>query len=389
MRTSAHPEADRRSAMAALAMTAGAPGDALLYLLLPLYASDFGLTLPEVGLLLAANRLVRIAGYGWVARFYAERGDRPTLTGALVAASACCLVYGTLSGMWLLIGARLVWGLCFGAFNLSTQALAVEEPLGAARRAGISRALTALGPMVALPLGAWVTLMAGPRAIFFVAAIGALCGLLASRAIPVQARRFALPPIRRFTLPTGLDAWAFVEGMVLDGVFLIGLTYLARASGLESPLLAAALLMSARYVTEIVLSPAGGHAATRWGAERMLLVLSLCTALGLVAFGAGWLVSGALAILSLRALQLPLLPVIVGQRFPGPDRVQALVARSLWRDIGAGAGPLVAGLLLPIWPALTIYCFAAGLMAVATVMAVMPVRPAEAERQPGTPGRPG
>ncbi len=374
MKGGAFHNANRNSALSALAMTAGAPGDSLLYLLLPLYAADFGLSLTEVGVLLAANRLVRIAGYGHVAKFYAERGDRPTLTWALIAAACCCIAYATLSGFWLLIGARLVWGLCYGAFNLSNQALAVAEIEGAARRAGISRALAALGPMVALPLGAWVTLEWGPRAIFIVAALGALGGLFASRSLPVLPLRMEVPKIRRFTMPTGLDAWAFVEGMVLDGLFLIGLTYLAKSSGIESPLYAAAMLMASRYLTEILLSPAGGRAASRWGAERMLLVLSLSTAVALVAFGSGWLVAGALAILALRALQLPLLPVIVARRFPGPDRVEALVARSLWRDIGAGVGPLVAGVVLPIWSPALIYSLVAGLLTVVTVMAVMPAR---------------
>ncbi|MCU4118983.1 MFS transporter [Variovorax sp. N23] len=372
MKEASLQSANRNSALSALAMTAGAPGDSLLYLLLPLYASDFGLSLTQVGVLLAANRLVRIAGYGRVAKFYAERGDRPTLTWALIAAACCCIAYATLSGFWLLIGARLVWGLCYGAFNLSNQALAVAEIDGAPRRAGISRALAALGPMVALPLGAWVTLEWGPRAIFVMAALAALCGLFASRALPVLVPRVEVPKIRRFGMPTGLDAWAFVEGMVLDGLFLIGLTYLAKSSGIESPLYAAAMLMASRYLTEILLSPAGGHAASRWGAERMLLMLSLSTALALLAFGAGWLVAGALAILALRALQLPLLPVIVARRFPGPDRVEALVARSLWRDIGAGVGPLVAGLVLPVWSPTLIYALAAVLLAIVTVIAVVP-----------------
>ncbi|MES2531189.1 MAG: MFS transporter [Pseudomonadota bacterium] len=366
--------ANRNSALSALAMAAASPSDALLYLLLPLYASDFGLTLAEVGMLLAANRLVRIVGYGHVAKFYAQRGDRPTLTWALMAATCCCIVYATLSGFWLLIGARLVWGLCYGAFNLSNQALAVAEIEGAARRAGISRALAALGPMVALPLGAWLTLEWGPRAIFVVAALGALGGLFASRSLPVLPRRMEVPKIRRFTMPTGLDVWAFIEGTVLDGLFVIGLTYLAKSSGVESPLFAAAMLMSSRYLTEIVLSPAGGHAASRWGAERMLLVLSLSTAAALVAFGTGWLMVGATAILALRALQLPLLPVIVARRFPGPARVEALVARSLWRDLGGGVGPLVAGVVLPIWSPTLIYTLAAVLLAISAVMAVMPAR---------------
>jgi len=52
--------ADRATRHAALAMAFSLPGDIVLYLLLPLFPAEFGLTLPEAGLLLAANRLVRI-----------------------------------------------------------------------------------------------------------------------------------------------------------------------------------------------------------------------------------------------------------------------------------------------------------------------------------------
>jgi hypothetical protein len=65
--------ADRHSRNASLTLAFAQPGDTLLYLLLPLHHATFGVSLAEAGLLLAANRLVRIAGYGWVARFYAER----------------------------------------------------------------------------------------------------------------------------------------------------------------------------------------------------------------------------------------------------------------------------------------------------------------------------
>src|ERR1051325_3398938 len=68
--------ADRNSRNASLTLAFAQPGDTLLYLLLPLHHAEFGVGLGEAGLLLAANRLVRICGYGWVARFYAERGAR-------------------------------------------------------------------------------------------------------------------------------------------------------------------------------------------------------------------------------------------------------------------------------------------------------------------------
>jgi MFS family permease len=118
-------EADRATFNAAMTLCLALPGDTVLYLLLPIHAAAFGVTLPEVGLLLAANRLVRIVGYNWVAGFYARRGPKAACilagTGAVLAAT----VYASASGLWLLLVARLIWGLSFAA-NSACQAL---EPL--------------------------------------------------------------------------------------------------------------------------------------------------------------------------------------------------------------------------------------------------------------------
>ena len=51
-------------------------GDALLYAVLPVYAEDFGLTLPWVGVMLSANRFVRVFTYGVIARLTNAIGVR-------------------------------------------------------------------------------------------------------------------------------------------------------------------------------------------------------------------------------------------------------------------------------------------------------------------------
>ncbi|MDM0035132.1 MFS transporter [Variovorax sp. J22P271] len=359
------PNTDRHSRNAAIALGLSLPGDTVLYLLLPMYAAQFGITLAEAGMLLAANRLVRIAGYGWVARFYARHGDRPTCTLAVVAAAFCALGYATLSGFWALLPLRLLWGLCFAALNLSTQALATADPIGAARRSGRSRAFIAMGPVLALPLGAVLAQWIGPRAIFFALAAVSLLGLWATRSLPALPHPRAPATGRRIRWPTPLDFWSFMEGFTLDGLFIIGLAYLGKDLLPGSAVVVAGVLMATRYLAEILLGPAGGHLAERVGAERLLVVLSLVTALALVGFGLGWLWSCAALIVVLRALQLPLLPPIVARRTPGPQRVQALAARSVWRDIGAGTGPLLAGLLLPLVAPVWIYAPAALLLALA------------------------
>ena len=168
---------DLNSRRASIVLALALPADTVLYLLLPMHAAEFGLSLAEAGLLLAANRLVRIAGYAWVARFYARRGDRPVCMLAVAVAALCALGYATLSGLWALLPLRLLWGLCFAALNLSTQALATADPVGAARRTGRPRAFIAMGPVLALPLGALLAQATGARPIFFVLAAVALLGL--------------------------------------------------------------------------------------------------------------------------------------------------------------------------------------------------------------------
>ncbi|WP_077000133.1 MFS transporter [Variovorax sp. KK3] len=359
--------ADRHSRHAAFALALALPADTVLYLLLPMYAEQFGVTLAEAGLLLAANRLVRIAGYGYVARFYARRGDRATSLIAVAAAAVCALGYATLSGFWALMPLRLLWGLCFAALNLSTQALATSDPLGASRRSGRSRAFIAMGPVLALPLGALLAQWAGPRPIFWVLGAVALLGLAAARRLPALPHPLTSSPGRRFHRPNSLDAWSFMEGLTLDGLFIVGLSYLGRDLLPGGAVVVAGLLMALRYLAEIILSPAGGRMAERFGAERLLVWLSLSTSVALVGFGAGWLWSCAATIVVLRALQMPLLPPIVMRRTPGPGRVQALAARAVWRDIGAGAGPLLAGLLLPLASPAWLYGIPALLLAVAAL----------------------
>lgn len=360
-------DANSRRAAATLALTL--PSDTVLYLLLPMYAPSFGVSLAEAGVLLAANRLVRILGYGWVARFYARNGDRPACMLAAAATVICAIGYATLSGFWALLPMRLLWGLSFAALNLSTQTMSTSDPNGAARRNGRSRAVISIGPVLALPAGAVLAQLWGPRAIFLVLAVTALTAVWVAHRLPGESHP-APAAKRRLSLPGSLDLWSFLEGFTMDGLFIIGLSYLGKDVLPTGSVVVAGTVLALRYLGEITLSPLGGHLADRLGAERMLLWLSMVTAVALIGFGAGWLWSCAAAIVVLRALQLPLLPPIVARRTPGPGRVQALAKRSVWRDIGAGTGPMLAGLVLPVVSPFWVYLVPAVLLAAAAVACV-------------------
>ncbi|AGI24776.1 major facilitator superfamily transporter [Pseudomonas sp. ATCC 13867] len=358
--------ADRDSRNSAQVLSLCLPSDVLLYLLLPMYAADFGVTLVEAGILLAANRLVRIVGYGWVVRFYGRHGDRAACSLAAFAAAACALGNATLSGFAVLLVLRLVWGLCFATFNLSTQTLATAEAQGAARRAGRSRATLSIGPMLFLPLGALMAQALGPRSIFFVLCVSALCGLWRARALPDRGHDIPANSGRRLRLPDSIATWSFIEGVTLDGLFVFGLSLYAQTHLGGTGVLVAGVLMAVRYLSEMLFSPFGGRLADRFGALRMLVVLSLATSLALLMFGSYWLFVGAFFVLVLRALQLPLVVTLVAQRNP-QARIQALAGNAVWRDIGAGLGPILAGVLLPQVPALWAYAGAALVLALSAL----------------------
>ncbi len=368
-------QADRASRDAAAVLCLGLPADTLLYLLLPLHHAGFGVSLAEAGVLLAANRLVRIGAYGWVAGFYARRGPRAACQVAAIGSALAALGYGTLSGVWALLGARLLWGLCFAALNIATQALPTAAAEGAARRSGRARAVIALGPMLGLLGGAVLSQLAGPRAPFLVLAVVALGGFFFARRLPGPdgAPSVAGRGGPRISWPARLDLYAFVQGLTLDGLFVIGLSVLAAAALPGEAALAAGSALALRYAAEVGLGPPGGALAERFGARPLLVGFSCATAVGLLLIGAGFLWTGAVLTVLLRGLLQPLPPPVVAAANPGPLRVPALARFATWRDLGAGAGPLLAGALLPVLPPLVLYGGAALLLAAMALALAAPL----------------
>lgn len=364
---------DQASRRAAIVLAYCLPSDVLLYLVLPMYAPVFGISLIEAGILLAANRLIRIVGYGYVVQLYSRFGDRRSLVVASAVAALCALGNAHLSGFWALLGLRLAWGLSFATFNLSTQVLATADPAGAARRTGTSRALIAIGPMLALSVGAWLTLQYGPRAVLLLSSGLCLIGLLLALALPRAGHELPAPG-RRLRWPDRIVTWSFIEGVTLDGLFIFGLSAFSQAVLGGNAVLVAGLLMALRYLSDMLLSPLGGRAADRYGAAPMLVVCSTLTALFLIAFGFHWLILGAGGVLILRALQIPLVVTLVATRHPGQARLPALASNAMWRDVGASVGPLLAGVLIPLVPSTLLYTLS-GLAILVSSLACLRLKP--------------
>ena len=120
-------------------------GDAVIYVVLPLYALSFGFDAVTVGVLLSVNRVVRILGYGWVAPLARAYGTNVLTAAACAAGALSTLAYGLLSGFVLLFVARMIWGAAWGIINLTMIAYAYGDGKGAGMRIGAARAVSSVG----------------------------------------------------------------------------------------------------------------------------------------------------------------------------------------------------------------------------------------------------
>ena len=74
-------------------------GDALLYVVLPVHADDFGVSMIVIGFLLAVNRVIRIFAYGFIANLAERIGAKRLCLIAAATASLSTFGYGLFDGV--------------------------------------------------------------------------------------------------------------------------------------------------------------------------------------------------------------------------------------------------------------------------------------------------
>src|SRR5688572_9586731 len=115
----------RPTVLASIVLALALLGDSLLYAVLPLHAATFGISLAWVGVLLSANRIIRLFAYPLLPHL-ATTGLRRFTIAAAALGGVTTLTFAAASGAWVLLASRVAWGVVFGALSLSTLAYATE-----------------------------------------------------------------------------------------------------------------------------------------------------------------------------------------------------------------------------------------------------------------------
>lgn len=380
-------------------------GDATLYTVLPHpdIFNQLGITLSMVGLLLGANRAIRLILNGPVGILYDRMPRRGLLIAALSIGAGSSIFYAIGNGFWPLLFGRIFWGLAWSLLwvggNSVVLDVSTEENRG--RNSGIYQMWFFIGVATTSFFGAILTDIFGFRESQWISAVIIATTALAwffflpetrisNVAIKNKGKRtdqsstmrmpwniIALTSfsvfVARFLTWGVLAATAilwlsdlFGEGVQIATVFIP----IATLTGLYTAL---------SNLTSIGSTPLAGSVSDRFG--RRWPIIGLAMILGAIGL---WFMGGEIRSLALfSAFLVPvagsstetLIPAIAGDRVPQDLRSRSLGLINTAGDLGATLGPFAAlGALSLGWLSLSeIYKMGSVLFVVVAVLALSPL----------------
>jgi MFS family permease len=377
-------------------------GDSTLYAVLPSQAELIGVSLGAVGVLLGANRLVRIPANPLAGALYDSHRRRRLFLLGLALGILSTLAYGLVHGFWPILAARLLWGCAWSLINVGgyTMILDRSSRLDRGRMTGFYQMFFLLGltlsPLVGgtltdvLGFQAAVAICAGLSAVGLAVAVAALpeTRLGHSAAAPrVPGLRLtfhhALASLRaenRLLLAAGLY---FTILFVSSGVLMstIGL-YLGqrwpRGMTIGNATLGVASMAGGMLALRSLLGIAAGPAAgalsdrlrSRWPVARLGLLLGLLGFALLLVEGGVFSVAGGVALVAVcGGALIATLAAIVGDLAAGSQQGIIMGTLATAGDAGSAAGPLLAYALAVVVDLRWVYLLCAGMLALGFVAA--------------------
>ena len=344
-------------------------GDALLYIVLPINADAFGISIATVGFLLAVNRIIRTFTYNLVVNFGQAVGPKKLAIIAACTAVVSTFGYAIFEGVFLLSLSRIIWGLSYAGLLIVTLHFASLNSAKTGTRIGLSRSVEQVGPLIAMLVGAWLVTSVGPRDIFLYMGLASALGILLAVFIvdTNDARNLQNKPEKNFSipLPKSIDTLIFWTGFGIDGVFTVTIVLMwAEVSGPQLAMIIGASILAIRRLSEMILGPLSGQISDRFGNGLPLTVTLVLCAAGFCLIGFGALFMGCVLLVLCRGALGTLFPAAASKLYP-EQRISSLTRNQTWRDIGAAAGPFLTGMLLAVFSPEDIHLITMGCFLVA------------------------
>lgn len=372
-------------------------GDTSLYAVLPTHYHDAAVPLAALGILLSANRFIRLALNGPVGVLYDRLPRRLLFVPALFVGALSTAIYALTLGFWPLLVGRLLWGIAWVGIWVggNTIILDISHAGNRGRWVGLYQTAFYLGSAGGAMLGGFLTDGLGYHRAMFVGAMLTLAGALAALFFLPETRGLQAPqtahahrpglPVRanrRAELASvfgllGVNRLA-LAGMLLPTLGLLLQTQFGQTAHLAGFAVGVATLtglgLGANGLISMVAAPLFGSASDRLASRWRVAAGGLLP--GIAGFGllALALPAGPLLAIPLTAVaggsNQSLSTALLGDMSAEHQRGQRLGVLFTFGDLASAVGPLLAYALIPLTGLTGVYLLCAGLFGVMLAVAL-------------------
>ncbi|WEK55955.1 MAG: MFS transporter [Candidatus Cohnella colombiensis] len=340
-------------------------GDSMLYIVLPIHWKEVGLvSLVEVGILLSANRFIRLPLNPLISKLYTIMNVRKGLTLAILIAGSTTFLYGYAKGFtfWLIL--RCVWGLAWSIIRLGSNYLILDLSDNNNNRGylmGTYNGLSKIGTLVGMFAGGIFVEWYGIKVVasvfgiatFMILPVIALIPRSNNQAAIVRTSLFTLPLLKLPKLPMMLLT-VFLVMFYLDSMVTATLSHLIDIRHPNTILFGiaigattvAGILQAFRILCSTFLSPWIGKKSDGRGQRIIYLILALflsSTFLSIVQFDLPiyiWL-TFLLALLLTSSVLIVIMDAYITDVIEGKMRTAAVTTFVIVSDIGVAFGPVL------------------------------------------------
>jgi MFS family permease len=395
---------DRRRALAAISIATSLSllGDTAMYTVLPTHTASAGVALASVGILLSANRFIRLFLNGPIGILTDRWPRRRIFVPAVFLGALSTAIYAWSGSFWPLLSGRLLWGIAWAGLWISGNAIVLDVSpehkrgrsvgiyyfsfyLGAAAGSMLGGILTDwLGYHRAMAIAAGFTLIGAMVALFMLPETSGLNPDPSSSSSAGAPEAVRAPSDttdwRQLFSATGLLG---VNRFVMAGVFLatFGL-FLAQILG-ESIIVAeravgvttiTGLGIGLSTLLGMVAAPAAGGLSdrikSRWRVVSGGLVTGM-TGFGLLAAGTSASILFGLPLVSIASgANQGLSTTLVGDLSPRRRHGRRLGLLYTVGDFASAIGPPIAYALIPLIGLSSLYLMSAGLFGLMLLVAL-------------------
>ena len=323
-----------------------------MYTILPVYYLQLGLSPIQVGLLLSANRWIRLFTNHAAERMLSQGSERVLFGGALVASSLIALYYASSPPFVLFLAARVLWGFCWSILRHAGTMKAVNEsdPQMVGRNLGLFNGVIRVGFLLGTSLSGILFDQVAFGGTFLLMALFTLTG------VPFAFTTFGRGKTRARTRGDDthggvhLELQGFILGAVGSGIIMSTLgKVLSSAAGpsgfaVGSIVVGVAtlngVLLGIRHTFGIAGSPLLGVVVDKLGIPRSVLMFTSIAAVALALGGLGLPPAALVVLVILFFLCETSLHIALAARAgaSGAKRYARFVSAL---DLGSASGPLV------------------------------------------------